>query len=193
VLVSIVNEPGEMGLFGLKDIAKVMIVFALSDQNQCVRSFITWATVELELKTPKGGSALGFGFPSAIAAKICKPELPVYSVVGDRGFLMTAGELADAVRENLKIVFILFTNKDLSLIRIKQEKKEMSHYGTSILASGTIGVDNIFGIPVLKANDSDAFRIALQMAFRAEGPTIFEAFIDGREYDGLVLYKDQPL
>jgi hypothetical protein len=54
VLVSIVNEPGEMGLFGLKDIAKVMIVFALSDQNQCVRSFITWATVELELKTPKG-------------------------------------------------------------------------------------------------------------------------------------------
>ena len=45
-----------------------------------------------------GWSAMGFAIPAAIAAKLTKPELPVCAVVGDGGFLMTAGELAVAVR-----------------------------------------------------------------------------------------------
>jgi len=138
-----------------------------------------------------GWSAMGFGIPAAIAAKICNPELAVCAVVGDGGFLMTAGELAVAARENLHIVFVLFTDNDLSLIRIKQEKKGMPNYGTSIRTFGTIGSDNIFGVPVLKVDDSNTFRSALQKAFHADGPMIIEAFIDGREYDALVLRKDK--
>lgn len=136
-----------------------------------------------------GWSAMGFGIPAAIAAKISQPELPVCAVVGDGGFLMTAGELAVAARENLHIVFVRFIDNDLSLIRIKQEKKEMLQYGTSIRASGTMCSDHIFGIPVLKAVDFDTFHSALQQAFNTEGPTIVEAFVDGREYDGLILRK----
>lgn len=151
-----------------------------------------WPTPEVgkQLMT-NGWSAMGFGIPAAIAAKLCKSDLPVCAVVGDGGFLMTAGELAVAVREKLPIVFVLLTDNDLSLIRIKQERKEMPHYGTVIRSSGTIGSDRIFGVPVLQADDSDSFRSALQKAFRADSPTIVEAFIDGREYDDLVLRKDK--
>lgn len=138
-----------------------------------------------------GWSAMGFGIPAAIAAKICKPDVPDCAVVGDGGFLMTAGELAVAARGKLPVVFVLFTDIDLSLIRIKQEKKGMPHYGTSIRASGAMGSDNIFGVHVVQADDSDTFRSALQKAFHAEGPTIVEAFVDGREYDALVLRKDK--
>jgi len=136
-----------------------------------------------------GWSAMGYGIPAAIAAKLCHPEWPVCAVVGDGGFLMTAGELAVAVREKLQIVFVLFTDNDLSLIRIKQEKREMAPYGTVVCAPGAIGGDNIFGVPVLNAHDADTFRFALEQAFQTEGPTIVEAFVDGREYDGLVLRK----
>jgi acetolactate synthase-1/2/3 large subunit len=147
-----------------------------------------WPTPEVgkQLMT-NGWSAMGFAIPAAIAAKICKPELPVCAVVGDGGFLMTAGELVVAVRENLQIVFVLLTDNDLSLIRIKQDKKRVANYGTSIRKSGNIGSDNIFGVPVLKADDADTFRAALQKAFRMDGPTVVEAFVDGREYDALVL------
>jgi len=138
-----------------------------------------------------GWSAMGFAIPAAIAAKICKPELPVCAVVGDGGFLMTAGELAVAVRENLNIVFVLFTDNDLALIRIKQEKKGNPIYGTSIRKQGTIGGDNIFGVPVVKAENSEKFRLALQEAFQAYGPVIVEALLDSREYDSLVLRKDK--
>ena len=152
-----------------------------------------WITPKPEMQIMTNGwSAMGFAIPAAIAAKLCKPDLPVCAVVGDGGFLMTAGELAVAVRQNLKIVFVLFTDNDLALIRIKQEKKDNPIYGTPIREQGTIGGDNIFGVPVTKAYDSEQFRQALNDAFEVDGPTIVEAILDSREYDGLVLRKDKP-
>src|SRR5262249_13474374 len=134
----------------------------------------------------------GFGIPAAIAAKLMCPDKSVCAVVGDGGFLMTAGELATAVRCNLKIVVLVLTDNDLALIRIKQEKKGNPIYGTPIRDSGTIGGDNIFGVPVRRAGDGAALRKELGAAFAAEGSVIVEAIVDSREYDGVVLKKDKP-
>ncbi|GGO65550.1 thiamine pyrophosphate-binding protein [Bowmanella pacifica] len=152
-----------------------------------------WPTPKpgLQIMT-NGWSAMGFAIPSAIAAKLCKPDTPVCSVVGDGGFLMTAGELAVAVREKLNIVYVLFTDNDLALIRIKQEKKHNPIYGTPIRERGTIGGDNIFGVPVLKAYDKQEYAQTLEKAFAMQGPVIVEAILNSREYDSLVLRKDKP-
>ena len=81
---------------------------------------------------------------------------------------------------------------DKTLIRIKQEKKQNPIYGTPIRPSGTIGGDNIFGVPVFSADDADEFRAALEKAFATNGPVIVEARISSQEYDDLVLKKDKP-
>lgn len=151
-------------------------------------------------RTPKPGtqimtngwSAMGFGLPAAIAAKLCRPEVPVCCVLGDGGFLMTAGELATAVREKLPLVIVIFTDNDLALIRIKQEKKSNPIYGTPVRAEGTIGGPSLFGVPVTVARDPAEFRAALVAGFAADGPVIVEALLDSREYDDLVLRKDKP-
>ncbi len=100
-----------------------------------------------------GWSAMGFGIPSAIAAKLNNPGKPVCTVAGDGGFLMTAGEIATAIRCRLNIVILLLTDNDLALIRIKQERKGNPVYGTPVRDTGTIGGDNIFGAPVYVARD----------------------------------------
>ncbi|MCW0197879.1 thiamine pyrophosphate-binding protein [Sphingopyxis sp.] len=139
-----------------------------------------------------GWSAMGFGLPAAIAAKLCRPATPVCCVVGDGGFLMTVGELATAAREKLPIVIVVFTDNDLALIRIKQEKKANPIYGTPVRAEGTIGGPSLFGVPVTVARDPAEFRAALEAGFAADGPVIVEALLDSREYDELVLRKDKP-
>ncbi|MBD3833305.1 thiamine pyrophosphate-binding protein [Brevundimonas bullata] len=139
-----------------------------------------------------GWSAMGFGLPAAIAAKLCRPDAPVCCVLGDGGFLMTAGELATAAREKLPIVIVIFTDNDLALIRIKQEKKSNPIYGTPVRAEGTIGGPSLFGVPVTVARDPAEFRAALEAGFAADGPVIVEALLDSREYDELVLRKDKP-
>src|SRR5207302_7991046 len=138
-----------------------------------------------------GWSAMGFGIPSAIAAKLVMPGKPVCTVVGDGGFLMTAGEIATAVRCGLNIVVLLLTDNDLALIRIKQQRKSNPIYGTVVRDAGTIGGDNIFGAPVRVTRDAPALRKALDWAFSAAGPVIVEAIVDSREYDSVVLKKDK--
>jgi acetolactate synthase-1/2/3 large subunit len=152
-----------------------------------------WRTPAPSLQIMTNGwSTMGFGIPAAIAAKLMRPQTSVCAVVGDGGFLMTAGELATAVRLKLKIVVLVLTDNDLALIRIKQEKKANPIYGTPVRQHGTIGGDNIFGVPVRTAEDAAALRDCLEWAFATDGPAIVEAVIDSREYDGLVLKKDKP-
>ena len=138
-----------------------------------------------------GWSTMGFGIPAAIAAKLSCPDRKVCAVVGDGGFLMTVGELATAVRYNVKVVIVLLTDNDLALIRIKQEKKGNPIYGTPVREAGAIGAPQLFGVPVYSAGDPVTFRAMLEKAFEADGPVVVEALVDSREYDGLVLRKDR--
>ena len=129
-----------------------------------------WRTPQPELLIMSNGwSSMGFGIPAAIAAKLCRPDLPVCCVAGDGGFLMTAGEIATAVRERLNIVILLLTDNDLALIRIKQEKKDNPIFGTPIRAEGDVGGNSIFGAPVLKAYDGAGLENALIEAFASAG------------------------
>ena len=117
----------------------------------------------------------------------------VCTVVGDGGFLMTAGELATALRCNAKIVVVLLTDNDLALIRIKQEKKHNPIYGTPVRDErARSAATHIFGVPVRTAHDPVEFRKALEWAFASDSSAIVEAVIDSREYDGVVLKKDKP-
>ena len=139
-----------------------------------------------------GWSTMGFGVPAAIAAKLVYPEKAVCAVVGDGGFLMTAGEIATAVRYGIHVVIVLLTDNDLALIRIKQQKKGFPIYGTPIRERGAVGGPDIFGAPVMTAADPTSFRDCLEKAFAAKGPVIVEALVDSAEYDGVVLHRDKP-
>jgi acetolactate synthase-1/2/3 large subunit len=133
-----------------------------------------------------GWSSMGFGVPSAIAAKLCLPGRAVACVTGDGGFLMMAGEMITARRLNLNVVFVVLADKELSLIHVKQAHKGQEHYGTRLYDGDFFGSDHIFGVPVLTARDGDEVREALNKAFSADGPVVVEVPIDGTEYAELI-------
>jgi acetolactate synthase-1/2/3 large subunit len=147
-----------------------------------------WRTPEPDcLLMTNGWSSMGFAIPAAIAAKLCRPEKPVCCVVGDGGFLMMVGEMATAMRLGVHVVFVLMTDGSLSLIRIKQQRKGYAEYGTPLYGAKYESARSFFGVPVLPAHDEPAYRQALKEAFAMDGPVIVEAFVDGREYDDLLL------
>lgn len=148
-----------------------------------------WKTPEPEkLLITNGWSSMGFAIPAALAAKLCRPELPVAALMGDGGFAMMAGELATAKRLNLKIVFVVIYDDSLSLISIKQRKKGFSAgYGTRLGILTEKPANHCFGVPVLRAANMQEFSAALDKAFTSAGPAVVEAVSDGNEYKDLLL------
>jgi acetolactate synthase-1/2/3 large subunit len=148
-----------------------------------------WPTPDPDcLLMTNGWSSMGFAIPAAIGAKLCRPDKKVACVVGDGGFLMTAGELATPQRLNLPIVFVVLSDGELSLIRIKQKLKHFdAGYGTRLFTKGVSLSDSFLGIPVIPVSDQEGYEKALKKAFGLSGPVIIHAEMDGSEYDGLVL------
>jgi len=141
---------------------------------------------ELQLMT-NGCSSMGYAIPSAIAVKLCRPDREVCGVTGDGGFLMMVGEMATAMRLGKRIVFVLMTDANLSLIRIKQEKKGNPRYGTRLHGDGYDSATTFFGVPVYPARTEREYKEALSQAFSGDGPAIVEAFVDSNAYDSLIL------
>jgi acetolactate synthase-1/2/3 large subunit len=133
-----------------------------------------------------GWSSMGFGVPSAIAAKLCLPDRAVACVTGDGGFLMMAGELVTARRLNLNVVFVVLADKELSLIHVKQQRRGCGYYGTKLYNCSFFSADCIFGVPILTARSGDEMRKVLNKAFTADGPVVVQAVIDGTEYENLI-------
>jgi acetolactate synthase-1/2/3 large subunit len=149
-----------------------------------------WRTPAPNLQIMTNGwSSMGYGVPSAIGAKLCRPDRPVVCVTGDGGFLMMAGEMATALRLGVHIVFLVLVDRRLELIRIKQERKGYPRYGTFLHGQKYSSATNIFGVPVISAENLSEYGAALKKAFAADGPVVVEALIDGEEYDELILHK----
>jgi acetolactate synthase-1/2/3 large subunit len=148
-----------------------------------------WFTPEPEcLLMTNGWSSMGFSIPAAIAAKLCRPEKNVVCITGDGGFLMMAGEMATAQRLGLHIVFIVLSDKELSLIRIKQKhKNHPTGYGTTLCEQDCPDSDFFLGVPVFNPKDLSSYEVSLQKAFAMKGPVLIKVSIDNKEYDNLVL------
>ncbi len=133
-----------------------------------------------------GWSSMGFGIPAAIGAKLVQPQRPVVACVGDGGFLMMVGEISTAVRLKLPVVFVLFRDNFLSLIRVKQDRKRYPPDGVEIFGRGYRSSDNFFGARVLTVYEEEAFREAFKQALAAAEPVVIEAVLDPAEYLSIV-------
>src|SRR5690606_1389268 len=67
--------------------------------------------------------AMGYGIPSAVAAKLTAPKRTVVSFNGDGCFMMNGQELATAMQYDLPIVMIVVNNGMYGTIRMHQERE----------------------------------------------------------------------
>ena len=53
---------------------------------------------------------LGYAFPTALGAKVAKPDRPVVCMTGDGGFMFNSSELSTAVQYGINVVTVIFRN-----------------------------------------------------------------------------------
>jgi acetolactate synthase-1/2/3 large subunit len=116
---------------------------------------------------------LGWGFGTALGAKVAMPHRKVLAIAGDGGFLYQIGELATAVRHNIAVVVVVFDNGAFGNVkRIQQER-----YGNRLIASDLQNPDfaklaDSFGVASFKATDAGQLEDALHKAFALDAPAL---------------------
>ncbi len=118
---------------------------------------------------------LGYGFPTALGAKVAKPELPVVSISGDGGFLYNAQELASAVLHGIDIVTIVFVDGAFGNVRRIQKED----YGNRLIAVELHNprfdrMAETFGVAGVRATSPASLRNELHAALKRGGPTLIE-------------------
>jgi len=136
-----------------------------------------------------GWSGMGFGIPAALAAQINNREATVVCITGDGGFLMMAGEMITAIRYNLPVIVVVFSDGELNLIKVKQSWKNLPPYGTILYQGDLFGTDTFLGIKVLKADSHESMRKVIIEALSENEPVIINAIIDPEDYKWLIVRR----
>lgn len=118
---------------------------------------------------------LGWGYPSALGAKLARPDVPVVSIAGDGGFMFNVQELASAAQHGIAVTCILFNDGAFGNVRRIQE----TMYGNRVIASDLQNPDfqklaESFGVMGLRAKSPEELRGALNKSFKANVPTLIE-------------------
>lgn len=129
-----------------------------------------------------GFGSMGYGFGTAMGAKLARPDSPVVSVIGDGGFLMYAGDMATWARLKLPMVLVVMVDNDLTQVQRRQEKAGYAIDSTTFQRVDYGAVAGAFGIDAMKASSGDEFARVIERAVAADRPVLVEAELDSEEY-----------
>jgi acetolactate synthase-1/2/3 large subunit len=129
-----------------------------------------------------GLSTMGFALPAAIGAALLDQSSPVVALTGDGGLLMCVGDLLTAVREKLRIITVVFNDRSLSLIDLKQRQRQYASAGVTIGEVGWTYVAEGFGMAAHVATTEAELERALLEALERRGPSLIDARIDPSTY-----------
>jgi acetolactate synthase-1/2/3 large subunit len=74
-------------------------------------------------------ATMGAGLPSAMAAKMVRPDKKVVAICGDGGFMMNSHEIETAVRLKLDITVLILNDSAYGMIKWKQEGMGFADFG----------------------------------------------------------------
>jgi acetolactate synthase I/II/III large subunit len=156
------------------------IVVADVGQNQ-IWAALWWNYDRPGLFINSGGAGtMGFALPAALGAKFARPDLPVWCVAGEGGFVMTAQELSVAVEHQLDVKIVLLNNFSLGMVRQFQDdfyggvrsQVDLTHMPDFVKLS------EAYGMPAMRVEKFEDIAPAFDAAERTRGPFLIDFRID---------------
>jgi acetolactate synthase I/II/III large subunit len=126
---------------------------------------------------PTSGS-MGYGLPSAIAAKLASPRRVCVALCGDGGFMMSVQELETAVRYGVNVVVVVFNNKAYgSIVRHQKARFDSRLVGTELGNPPLAELAELFGARGHRVSAVDDFTEAFKEAVATDRVSLIEVLV----------------
>jgi sulfoacetaldehyde acetyltransferase len=124
----------------------------------------------------------GYSYPTALGAKLGRPDRPVVAFVGDGAWGMSLAEVMTAVREDIPVVAIVWNNGQWGA----EKKNQIDYYGNRFVGTNLRNPDFA---AVARAMGADGYRVereadiveVLRAAIAAQRPAVIDLVVDSAE------------
>ncbi|MEC7884355.1 MAG: thiamine pyrophosphate-dependent enzyme [Chloroflexota bacterium] len=120
---------------------------------------------------------LGFAYPTALGAKVARPDKPVVAVSGDGGFMFNVQELSTAVHHNINAIVVVFNDNAFgNVMRDQVNMFDGREYGAIVHNPDFMKLADAFGARGVKIEDGDpeSLEKELSSSINIEAPTLIE-------------------
>jgi len=125
--------------------------------------------------TPGYQGTLGWGYATALGAKVAKPGAPVVSISGDGGFLFTAMEMATAAQNGIGVVAVVFSDGAYGNVkRIQQQAFNNRTIATTLHNPDFVKLGESFGIAAERARSPEELGAAIARGIARGGPMLID-------------------
>lgn len=116
---------------------------------------------------------LGFGFPTALGAKVAHPDKAVVSIAGDGGFMFGVQELMTAVQHNINLVTVVFNNSAYGNV-LRDQTRSGHVIGSELKNPDFVKLAESFGMAAYCASSPTELRSALAKSLANNAPALIE-------------------
>ena len=142
-----------------------------------------WASYEpLTFFESNGLSAMSYGIPAAMAARLEFPDRPVLCTMGDGGFGMTCAEIETCVRERIHFMTVVYNDSSLSLIHVSQQNRGHAPYGVDHGSVDFAAVSAGLGAWARRVRTMTELDAAVREGMTIDRPVVIDALVDPTEY-----------
>ena len=117
---------------------------------------------------------LGYAFPTALGAKVARPDTSVVCFIGDGGFMFNASELSTAVKYSINAVTVVFRDDSYGNVARDLEDFFGGSYETDLHNPDLVKFAESFGAVGLRAEDSLDLATLLPEALERQAPVIID-------------------
>jgi acetolactate synthase-1/2/3 large subunit len=117
---------------------------------------------------------LGYGFPTALGAKVACPDRPVVAVCGDGGFLFNSQELSTAVRHGIGVVVVVFNDDAYGNVARDLDEAWGGSVGADLANPDFVRLAEAYGVTALRAKEPTDVGDLVREAIALERPVLIE-------------------
>ena len=124
----------------------------------------------------------GYSYPTALGAKLGRPDLPVVAYIGDGAWGMSLAEVMTAVRENIPVVAIVWNNAQWGA----EKKNQVDYYGNRFVGSNLKNPDfaaiaRDMGAEGYQVEKESELQDAVKTAIASGKPAVLNVHVDSAE------------
>ena len=125
--------------------------------------------------SPGYQGTLGWGYATALGAKVARPDTAVLSISGDGGFMFTAMEMATAAQHGIGVVAVVFSDGAFGNVRrIQQQSFNNRTIATELRNPDFVKLAESFGVDAVRVGSPDELGAAISRGIAKGAPLLID-------------------